>query len=147
MGMQVLAYDPYVSEDRMRSMNVGRAETADEVFERADFVSLHVPRAPPDDGSRERGRPGEDEEQRLSHKRARGIVDETASTTPEGWHYRRCRARRIRRGADDDSDLHAPQRGGDAPPRGEHREAQDRAGITAAEQAATASGAPCRYTP
>ena len=46
MGMQVLAYDPYVSEDRMRSMNVGRAETADEVFERADFVSLHVPRTP-----------------------------------------------------------------------------------------------------
>jgi D-3-phosphoglycerate dehydrogenase / 2-oxoglutarate reductase len=46
MGMRVLAYDPYVSEDRMRSMNVGRAETADEVFERADFVSLHVPRTP-----------------------------------------------------------------------------------------------------
>ncbi len=46
MGMKVLAYDPYVSEDRMRSMNVGRAETTDEVFENADFVSLHVPRTP-----------------------------------------------------------------------------------------------------
>ena len=46
MGMKVLAYDPYVSEDRMRSMNVGRAETTDEVFERADFISLHVPRTP-----------------------------------------------------------------------------------------------------
>jgi D-3-phosphoglycerate dehydrogenase / 2-oxoglutarate reductase len=46
MGMRVLAYDPYVSEDRMRSMNVGRAETTDEVFENADFVSLHVPRTP-----------------------------------------------------------------------------------------------------
>ena len=33
MGMRVLAYDPYVSEDRMRSMNVERAETLDEVFE------------------------------------------------------------------------------------------------------------------
>jgi len=46
MGMRVLAYDPYVSEDRMRSMNVERAATTDEVFENADFVSLHVPRTP-----------------------------------------------------------------------------------------------------
>jgi D-3-phosphoglycerate dehydrogenase len=46
MGMRVLAYDPYVSEDRMRSMNVERAESVDEVFGRADFVSLHVPRTP-----------------------------------------------------------------------------------------------------
>jgi len=46
MGMRVLAYDPYVSEDRMRSMNVDRAESVDEVFENADFVSLHVPRTP-----------------------------------------------------------------------------------------------------
>ncbi len=46
MGMRVLAYDPYVSEDRMRSMNVERAETLDEVFEASDFVSLHVPRTP-----------------------------------------------------------------------------------------------------
>ena len=46
MGMRVLAYDPYVSEDRMRSMNVDRAESMDEVFENADFVSLHVPRTP-----------------------------------------------------------------------------------------------------
>jgi D-3-phosphoglycerate dehydrogenase / 2-oxoglutarate reductase len=46
MGMRVLAYDPYVSEDRMRSMNVERAGSADEVFEQSDFVSLHVPRTP-----------------------------------------------------------------------------------------------------
>jgi D-3-phosphoglycerate dehydrogenase len=46
MGMKVLAYDPYVSEDRMRSMNVERAETTDEVFENSDFISLHVPRTP-----------------------------------------------------------------------------------------------------
>src|SRR4028119_1244955 len=46
MGMRVLAYDPYVSEDRMRSMSVQRAETTDQVFENADFVSLHVPRTP-----------------------------------------------------------------------------------------------------
>src|SRR3712207_430385 len=46
MGMRVLAYDPYVSEDRTRSMNVERAESLDEIFEGSDFVSLHVPRTP-----------------------------------------------------------------------------------------------------
>ncbi len=46
MGMRVLAYDPYVSEDRMRQVNVERAQTTDEVFEESDFVSLHVPRTP-----------------------------------------------------------------------------------------------------
>ena len=46
MRMRVLAYDPYVSEDRMRDMNVARAETVDEVLEQSDFVSLHVPRTP-----------------------------------------------------------------------------------------------------
>ena len=50
MGMRVLAYDPYVSEDRMRSMNVERAESLDEVFESSDFVSLHVPAHPADRG-------------------------------------------------------------------------------------------------
>jgi D-3-phosphoglycerate dehydrogenase / 2-oxoglutarate reductase len=46
MRMRVLAYDPYVSEDRMRAMNVARAESVDEVLEQSDFVSLHVPRTP-----------------------------------------------------------------------------------------------------
>ncbi|MGB3633344.1 MAG: phosphoglycerate dehydrogenase [Rubrobacteraceae bacterium] len=46
MGMRVLAYDPYVAEDRIRSMNIERAESVDEVLENSDFVSLHVPRTP-----------------------------------------------------------------------------------------------------
>ena len=46
MRMRVLAYDPYVSEERMRAMNVARAESVDEVLEQSDFVSLHVPRTP-----------------------------------------------------------------------------------------------------
>ncbi len=46
MGMRVLAYDPYISEDRMRSMNVARAGSVAEVLEGSDFVSLHVPRTP-----------------------------------------------------------------------------------------------------
>ena len=46
MRMRVLAYDPYVSEERMRAMNVARAESVDEVLEQSDFISLHVPRTP-----------------------------------------------------------------------------------------------------
>ena len=123
MGMQVLAYDPYVSEDRMRSMNVGRAETTDEVFERADFVSLHVPRTP-----QTMGLVNEDALAKMKptayviNVARGGIVDETALYNAlEGGHHRRCRARRVRRGADDGlPDLRAPQRGGNAPPRGEH---------------------------
>jgi D-3-phosphoglycerate dehydrogenase / 2-oxoglutarate reductase len=46
MGMRVLAYDPYVSEERMRSINAERAGSLDEIFEASDFVSLHVPRTP-----------------------------------------------------------------------------------------------------
>lgn len=46
MGMKVLAYDPYVSEDRMRAMNVDRAASTDAVFQNSDFISLHVPRTP-----------------------------------------------------------------------------------------------------
>ena len=46
MGMRVLAYDPYVSEDRIRSMNVDRAESVDDVLAGSDFFSLHVPRTP-----------------------------------------------------------------------------------------------------
>lgn len=46
MGMKVLAYDPYVSEDRIHSINAEKAETVDEVLENSDFVSLHVPRTP-----------------------------------------------------------------------------------------------------
>ena len=79
MGMRVLAYDPYVSEDRMRSMNVERAESLDEVFESADFVSLHVPRTPQtvgmvDAGALEKMKPTA----YLINVARGGIVDETA---------------------------------------------------------------------
>jgi D-3-phosphoglycerate dehydrogenase / 2-oxoglutarate reductase len=79
MGMRVLAYDPYVSEDRMRSMNVERAESLDEIFEHSDFVSLHVPRTPQtagmvDAGALEKMKPTA----YLINAARGGIVDETA---------------------------------------------------------------------
>lgn len=50
MGMRVIAYDPYISDDRMRSMNVERAGSVEEILESADFISLHVPRTPQTQG-------------------------------------------------------------------------------------------------
>jgi len=42
LGMTVLAYDPYLSAERARSLGVEMA-TLDEVLKQADFISLHTP--------------------------------------------------------------------------------------------------------
>ena len=141
MGMRVLAYDPYVSEDRMRSMNVERAETTDEVFENADFVSLHVPRTPQTVGlvngeTLARMRPTA----YLINVARGGIVDETAL-------YNALKEGQIAGAA---LDVFAEEPTTESPifslpnvvvtPHlgASTAEAQDRAGITAAEQVAVA---------
>ncbi len=43
-GMRVIAYDPLVSAERYRELGVDRAESADDVLEVADFLTLHLPR-------------------------------------------------------------------------------------------------------
>ena len=45
-GMHVLAYDAYVAEERFADMGVERAATSDELYARADFVTLHLPKTP-----------------------------------------------------------------------------------------------------
>src|SRR5438874_5139578 len=42
LRMKVIAYDPYLSEDRARDLNVQKVELA-ELLARADFVTLHTP--------------------------------------------------------------------------------------------------------
>ncbi|WP_299357980.1 phosphoglycerate dehydrogenase [uncultured Paracoccus sp.] len=42
LKMKVLAYDPFLSEDRAREMGVTKVEM-DELLKRADFITLHVP--------------------------------------------------------------------------------------------------------
>jgi D-3-phosphoglycerate dehydrogenase len=141
MGMRVLAYDPYVSEDRMRSMNVERAETTDQVFEQSDFVSLHVPRTP-----QTMGLVNEDTLAKMKptayliNVARGGIVDETAL-------YNALKENIIAGAA---LDVFAEEPTTDSPIFGlpnvvvtphlgaSTAEAQDRAGITAAEQVATA---------
>jgi D-3-phosphoglycerate dehydrogenase len=124
MGMKVLAYDPYVSEDRMRSMNVQRAETTDEVFENADFVSLHVPRTPQTVGLVNAETLAKMKPTAYLINVARGgIVDEDGALRgAEKRCHRRGGARRLRGGADDGvPDLLPPQRRSHPAPGGQHR--------------------------
>lgn len=43
LGMHVVAYDPFVGEERFRDTGVDRAETRDEALGVADIVTLHSP--------------------------------------------------------------------------------------------------------
>ena len=141
MRMRVLAYDPYVSEDRMHAMNVARAESVDEVLEQSDFVSLHVPRTPQttgmvNEGALEKMKPSA----YLINVARGGIVDETAL-------YNALKEGRIAGAALDvfqeepttDSPLFTLPNVVITPHLGASTvEAQDRAGVTAADQVATA---------
>jgi D-3-phosphoglycerate dehydrogenase len=49
-GMRVVAFDLYVSEERFRDMGVQRAETSDELYAAADFVTIHLPKTPETEG-------------------------------------------------------------------------------------------------
>jgi D-3-phosphoglycerate dehydrogenase len=42
LGMRVMVYDPFISEDRARDLGVEKVELAD-LLKQADFVSLHTP--------------------------------------------------------------------------------------------------------
>jgi len=44
-GMHILAFDPYLSEDKAKELNVTRA-SVDEIAEQADFVTVHTPLTP-----------------------------------------------------------------------------------------------------
>src|SRR6185503_16899342 len=42
-GMRVLAYDPYLSASRARSLQVELVDKLDEILPRADFITMHMP--------------------------------------------------------------------------------------------------------
>src|SRR5579872_1769204 len=43
LGMRVVAYDPYVAAERFRELGVERVETPEDVYDVAEFVTLHLP--------------------------------------------------------------------------------------------------------
>ena len=42
-GMHVVAFDAYVAEERFREVGVERAESSDELYDQADFITIHLP--------------------------------------------------------------------------------------------------------
>ena len=49
-GMRVIAFDPFVSAERYRELGVEKAESSDEVYAEADFLTLHLPKTPETEG-------------------------------------------------------------------------------------------------
>jgi D-3-phosphoglycerate dehydrogenase len=45
-GMAVLAYDPYVAAERYRELGVERTDSREQLYERADVVTIHLPKTP-----------------------------------------------------------------------------------------------------
>ena len=43
LGMRVVAYDPYVSDERFRELGVERLDTPGDVYAAAEFLTLHLP--------------------------------------------------------------------------------------------------------
>jgi D-3-phosphoglycerate dehydrogenase len=49
-GMRVIAYDPFVAADRYRELGVEKADSSDDVYAVADFLTLHLPKTPETQG-------------------------------------------------------------------------------------------------
>lgn len=49
-GMHVVAYDPFVAADRYRQLGVEQADSSEEVYTQADFLTLHLPKTPETEG-------------------------------------------------------------------------------------------------
>jgi D-3-phosphoglycerate dehydrogenase len=46
LGLDVVAYDPYASDEAFAGRDVERVETLEELLQRSDYVSLHTPLTP-----------------------------------------------------------------------------------------------------
>jgi D-3-phosphoglycerate dehydrogenase / 2-oxoglutarate reductase len=49
-GMRVLAFDPFVSAERYRELGVDKADSPRDVYEQADFITVHLPKTPETEG-------------------------------------------------------------------------------------------------
>ena len=49
-NMRVVAYDPYVGAERYRELGVEQAESPDDLYPQADFLTLHLPKTPETEG-------------------------------------------------------------------------------------------------
>jgi len=51
LGMEVMAFDPFVPEEKMVSEGVTPAESLEKMYEQCNFISLHIPAIPSTIGS------------------------------------------------------------------------------------------------
>jgi D-3-phosphoglycerate dehydrogenase len=49
-GMRVLAFDPFVSAERYRELGVEKADSPDDIYGQADFITIHLPKTPETEG-------------------------------------------------------------------------------------------------
>ncbi len=49
-GMRVLAFDPFVSAERYRELGVEKAESPEDIYAQADFITIHLPKTPETEG-------------------------------------------------------------------------------------------------
>ncbi|HEY7836426.1 MAG TPA: phosphoglycerate dehydrogenase [Solirubrobacteraceae bacterium] len=49
-GMRVLAFDPFVSAERYRELGVEKADSAQDIYAQADFITIHLPKTPETEG-------------------------------------------------------------------------------------------------
>jgi D-3-phosphoglycerate dehydrogenase len=48
--MRVLAFDPFVSAERYRELGVEKADSPEDVYAQADFITIHLPKMPETEG-------------------------------------------------------------------------------------------------
>ena len=49
-GMRVVAFDPFVSAERYRDLGVEKADSPDDIYAQADFITVHLPKTPETEG-------------------------------------------------------------------------------------------------
>jgi D-3-phosphoglycerate dehydrogenase len=49
-GMKVVAYDPFVGAERYKDLGVEKADTSEDVYAVADFITVHLPKTPETEG-------------------------------------------------------------------------------------------------
>ena len=102
LKMKVIAYDPFLSAERAMDLGVEKVEL-DELFRRADFITLHTPLTDKTTQHHRRRGAQEDEEGRAHHQlRARRPGRRGGAVRGAQGRARRGRGlRRVRRGAGD----------------------------------------------
>jgi len=49
-GMKIIAFDPFVGAERYKELGVEKAESSDDVYAVADFITVHLPKTPETEG-------------------------------------------------------------------------------------------------